>query len=97
MSKRTTTTKARRAFAAVFESFAGNVGDLADALRLSRQGLWLTVRVQHQRVPLTTLTELANLLRVRGTIDGSPPPTREQLVRLWQAARAEVVRAEGGT
>ena len=57
---------------------------LAEALGTTRQSLHALQHGDHARVPIPMLGKLAEVLKAQGMADGSPAPTREELVRSWR-------------
>jgi len=81
-----------RTWANLFGLFPGTQGELATALGISRQSLWVTVSAAHDRVPLHTVRRLLVVLRRCGTIDGSRTPSLQEAVVAWRRARAALLR-----
>ncbi len=74
-----------RAWSELLALYPGTRGDLAIAMNLTRQGLRNLINGKHRVVPWHLCAALATILR-KGTIDGSPPPQAEELVRSWRAS-----------
>lgn len=65
--------------------YCGSRQELAQALGLTRQGLLFFCQGRHRVAPWRLCKRLSELL-LDGTIDGSPPPTAQELVRSWRVA-----------
>lgn len=74
-----------RTFAHLVDLFPGSQTQLVQALGTNRHTLWELRRGEHRKVPHDLLALLAAVLE-RGTADGSPAPTREELTAAWMAA-----------
>ena len=85
MSTRTKTEP--RAWDVLLRLFPGTLQEMADALGISRQTLWVFVRRAHARRPLDLLRKLHAWLHEHGTADGSKAPALTELVRAWNAGK----------
>lgn len=65
--------------------FPGTDAQMAEALGVTRMTVWKLRHGEHSKLPLDLLGKLAKELR-KGTLDGSPAPSRAVLVVAWRAA-----------
>ena len=69
---------------------------LAAAIGTSRQSLHALQNGEHSRAPIILLGKIADVMKAHGMIDGSPPPTREELARAWRVTFDPDALVRGG-
>ena len=80
----TTTKKGLPTWAAVFDLYRGSRIELAQALGLTRMGLWHLRNGTHAKAPVELIDKLA--VALRRTRTGDAGPMAKELLQLWQKA-----------